>query len=359
MYSVSTIVVAGIVMLAAMTVCARVAPRVGLLDSPDGVRKLHDGQIPLTGGPALLLVLSVIIATSGSIAVAEHQVLLGIALITVLVGMLDDRFELSASGRLLVQLALAAGVVFAGGVSVTHLGDLAGTGSQLPLAWLAPWITIGALAAAMNAFNMLDGIDGQASGLALVGAGAIAVAAGLAGTPIPLIAIVLLGALPVFLVFNFGAPGGLLPKSFLGDSGALLLGLLVGWLLVSTAQQPDGWLRPVTVLWFAAVPLFDTLFVMSYRMMKRRSPLTPDRNHIHHLLTDFGLSKQLVLVTVLGVAAALAATGLALEAMQVPEVLAFLGLFALFLTHLRIAFGLQRLRERQHVQETPALSHSS
>ena len=269
-----------------MAIFAPLAPRIGLLDHPDFVRKLHDGAIPLIGGPALLLVLLAAIALFPGAFGASAAVLAGVAALTVLIGAVDDRLDISPGGRLLLMLGLAAVVAVFGGVSITHLGDLAGTGSDLPLGWLGPWITVGAIAAAMNAFNMLDGTDGQASGLALVAAAAIAGSALLAGAPLPTIALVLLGALPVFLIFNHMPVGGALPKSFLGDSGALLLGLLTGWLLIASAQAPAGWLDPVTVLWFAAVPLFDTLFVMSYRMLHRRSPLSPDRNHVHHLLQD-------------------------------------------------------------------------
>jgi UDP-GlcNAc:undecaprenyl-phosphate GlcNAc-1-phosphate transferase len=337
------IIVSAAGMLGAMAVFAPLAPRIGLLDHPDEVRKLHDGAIPLIGGPALLLVLLAAIALFAD-AFASAGVLAGVAALTVLIGSVDDCLDLSPSGRLLFMLGLAGLVTLFGGVSITHLGDLAGTGSDLPLGWLGPWITVGAIAAAMNAFNMLDGTDGQASGLALVAAAAIAGSALLAGAALPPIALVLLGALPVFLVFNHMPAGAALPKSFLGDSGALLLGLLTGWLLISSAQAPAGWLDPVTVLWFAAVPLFDTLFVMSYRMLHRRSPLSPDRNHVHHLLQDYGFSRLATLVMVLSSAAVFAAAGLALQQLSAPEVLSFLTLFGLFLGYLSAALYLHRRR---------------
>lgn len=331
-------------MFAAMGLLAPLAHRVGLVDTPDAVRKLHSGSIPLIGGPALLIALLVPAITFDLFATHTALVLMGICTVTVLLGALDDRFELSAGSRLLVQLMLAGISVFMGGVAITHLGDLAGTGSELPLGWLSPWITIAAMAAAMNAFNMLDGTDGQTAGISLIAVVAFALGALLTGSPIPLAALALIGALPVFLAFNLAAPDGRLPKSFLGDSGAMLLGLLVGWLAVSSAQSPHGWLRPVTVLWLCAIPLFDTLFVMSYRMLHGRSPLSPDRNHVHHLLHDLGLSRHAALAVVLSTAAAFSAAGLILEVMKTPELVAFLVLFGCFLAYMGGALHLHRRR---------------
>jgi UDP-GlcNAc:undecaprenyl-phosphate GlcNAc-1-phosphate transferase len=330
-----------VAMAVAMLVLAPTARRIGLVDAPDGIRKLHKGEIPLTGGPALLIVLVAILATQDARA---QGALLAFCALTVLIGTADDRFGLSALGRLFLQTVLAIGVVLTTGLTITHLGDLGGSGAFWELGVAGPWITVGALVAAMNAFNMLDGTDGQASGLALVSIGGLATTAAITGVTPPMVVLALLGALPVFLVFNLSPRKGRLPKSFLGDSGALLLGLLVGWQLVAAAQLPGAWLEPVTVLWLAALPLFDTLFVMGYRLSHGRSPFAADRNHAHHLLRDHGFSRHGTLVTVLALAVAFAVVGVLLQWLATPEVFRFVALIVLFLGYGSGALLLHRQR---------------
>jgi UDP-GlcNAc:undecaprenyl-phosphate GlcNAc-1-phosphate transferase len=337
-----TLALSALAMLVAMLALVPAATRMDLVDVADGVRKHHDGAIPLVGGPALVAVL--LLAWAAHSGDGFAGVLAAVSIVTVLVGAIDDRLDLSATLRLLVQLVLSAIVVLSGGVAITHLGDLAGNAVQLHLGWLSPWISIAALAAAMNAFNMLDGIDGQAAGLAWIAALGVGVAAILAGSTPPVVAIVLAGALPAFLFINLKQPGGRLPKCFLGDSGALLLGLHVGVLLIGSAREPDGWAAPVTVLWFAALPLFDTLFVMGYRMLHGRSPLSADRNHLHHLLLDHGATSRGALALVMLAAAGLAATGLVFERTDVPEMTSFLVLFGLFLSYVSVALLFHKRR---------------
>lgn len=341
MFSVS----AALITAVAMFVLARLAGAVGLVDHPDQVRKLHDGVIPLVGGPAILIALIVVllIATGGQLH--PWIPLACIAAAATLIGAFDDIHDLHAGGRLLGQLLLAGVAVTVGGVSITHFGDLIGTGSQLPLQILGPWIALGALAAAMNAYNMLDGTDGQCATLALIPVLAMIGTALASGHAPPVVLYALAGALPVYLLFNLAPLDGLLPKCFLGDSGATLLGLLVGWMLITAAQSPEGWLRPVTVLWLAAVPLFDTLFVMTYRVLHGRSPLSADRNHIHYLLADHGFSRLGVLACVSTLAAIMAAIGLLLQYVEWPEALSFGLIFLLFIAYLPTAIYLHRSRD--------------
>lgn len=351
------VISAALITAMAMLALARIAPHIGLVDHPDQVRKLHEGVIPLVGGPAILvsLVSILLIATDGELH--PWAALVCIAIAATLIGALDDKHDLHAGGRLIGQLLLAAVAVFIGGVSITHFGDLVGTGSHLPLGSLGPWIALGALAAAMNAYNMLDGTDGQCATVAWIPIVALIGTALVAGENPPVVLYALAGALPVYLVFNLAPLGGRVPKCFLGDSGATLLGLLVGWMLINAAQAPDGWLNPVTVLWLAAVPLFDTLFVMAYRVLHGRSPLSADRNHIHYLLADHGFGRLGVLACVASIAIAMAATGLALQYLALPEYVSFGLLFLLFVAYVPTAIHLHRSRDQalsEPYSEAPA-----
>lgn len=342
---------AALITALAIPALARIAPSIGLIDHPDQVRKLHEGAIPLVGGPAILIALIAVLLIATGGALQPWIPLTTLAIAATLIGAFDDKHDIHAGGRLLGQLLLAGVAVFVGGVSITHFGDLIGNGSQLPLHQLGPWIALGALAAAMNAYNMLDGTDGQCASLALIPTLALIGTALATGNTPPVVLYILAGALPVFVLFNLQPLGGALPKCFLGDSGATLLGLLVGWMLITAAQGPDGWLRPVTVLWLAAMPLFDTLFVMAYRALHGRSPLSADRNHIHYLLKDHGFSRIGVLLTVSAISITMAAIGLTMEFSGIPEYVAFGGIFLLFLIYLPVAIHLHRSRDRQAQEE--------
>ncbi len=334
--------VSAVIMAIAMVLWASLARPLRLLDAPDGVRKHHEGLVPLAGGPALFTVLLIISATLPVVPLDWRFLLTAAAAVTL--GALDDRFDLSATLRLGVQLIIGALVVTTTGSVLTNLGDLAGTGVAFDLGVSGPWITIAALAAAMNAFNMLDGTDGQAAGVGMVALGGLIAAAALAGqAPAPAV-VAIAAALPVFLVFNLAGNGGALPKCFLGDSGALLLGLFVGCALIDSAMAEAAIIRPVTVLWFAALPLFDTFFVMGYRALHGRSPLSADRNHVHHLLVDHGLTKHQGLAAVLAAASLLAAIGLALDLGGLPDAWSFFGVLTLFCCYVGAALSLHRRR---------------
>lgn len=342
MQSFELAMVSATIMAIAMVCWASVARPLRLLDAPDGIRKHHDGLVPLAGGPAILTVLAMVCVLFPQGAFDWRFLLIAGA--TVVLGALDDRHDLSATLRLGMQLILGAAVVAATGIVLDDLGNLAGTGIAFELDWTGPWITVAALAAAMNAFNMLDGTDGQASSIALVALAGLIAASVLSGQ-VPSPAIVAVAAcLPVFLLFNLTGNGGAIPKCFLGDSGALFLGLFVGCALIAEAQGEAAVIRPITVLWLAALPLFDTFFVMSYRMVQRRSPLSADRNHVHHLLVDHGLTKRQGLLAVLLASTLTASVGLALDFGGVPDAWSLAAILVLFLGYVAAALSLHRLR---------------
>ena len=342
MQSFEIAIVSAVIMAIAMFAWAAVARPLGLLDAPDGIRKHHVGLVPLAGGPALFTVLMCFGATLPTVAFGWEFLLIAAA--TVVMGALDDRFDLSATLRLGLQLIIGALVVTTTGTVLTDFGDLADTGVPFDLGFAGPWITVAALAAAMNAFNMLDGTDGQTASIALMALAGLIAAALLAGqAPTPVV-VAVAAAIPVFLVFNLGGNGGALPKCFLGDSGALLLGLFVGCALIDGAMNQTATIKPVTVLWFAALPLFDTFFVMGYRVVHGRSPLSADRNHVHHLLVDHGLTQRQGLAAVLAMAALLTAIGLALDFGGIPDAWSFLGVFTLFIGYVAAAVSLHRHR---------------
>ena len=271
-----------------------VAPKLGLMDHPSA-RKIHARPVPVIGGVALFLVVFMVSGLwMNQVPVFVWPLLTG-ALVLVVVGVLDDAMELSPLWRFLAQ-GLAIGLVIGlTGVRIDSFGFLLSDQWPLALGVLAVPVTLFGVIGIINAINMTDGIDGLATTLVLV--------------PLVLLWLVvpdvawrhwlgvLMVALLVFLLFNLA--GGR-RRVFLGDAGSLFLGFVVAWLVVYFSQGDHRVIYPVTALWLLALPVFDTIFVMTRRILAGRSPFSPDQQHLHHLLMRRGYSagKTLLLMAV-------------------------------------------------------------
>lgn len=281
----------------------RFALPLGLVDHPSE-RKHHLGGVPLIGGVSMFIGL-----LAGSLFYNKFslfgQVLIGTAGVLVMLGALDDRFDLSVRVRLLVQIVVILGVIASTGVYIHTLGHI--FGYQVGLHWAGIPLTVIAVIGLLNAFNMMDGIDGLAGGLALVSIGAISLFAGPSahyGAKL-LMALLTAATLP-YLAANLGFVGR---KIFMGDAGSMGIGFLLAWTLINLSQQPGTHLSPVDVLWCVALPVVDTLAVMYRRIRQRKSPFKPDRGHIHHILMDTGLSSRGTLVALIALASSIAFLG--------------------------------------------------
>jgi UDP-N-acetylmuramyl pentapeptide phosphotransferase/UDP-N-acetylglucosamine-1-phosphate transferase len=216
-------------------------------------------------------------------------------------GLKDDILVISALKKFLGQLAAAAILIHLADIRIDSMHGIFGLGTlPLPVSYLITYITFIVI---INAFNLIDGVDGLAGSLGVLTTsifGAYFFAAEM--QVYSLIAFAMAGSLLAFLVFNFNPA-----KIFMGDSGSLLVGLLNAILVIKFISVGDspGALVPiesVVAVGFSilVVPLLDTLRVFSIRIAKGRSPFVPDRNHIHHLLLDRGLSHRTVTVTCVG-----------------------------------------------------------
>jgi UDP-GlcNAc:undecaprenyl-phosphate/decaprenyl-phosphate GlcNAc-1-phosphate transferase len=203
--------------------------------------------------------------------------------------------------KFLGQLAAAAILIHLAGIRVDSMHGMFGLGAlPEPVSYLVSYITI---IVVVNAYNLIDGVDGLAGSLGVLTTAIFGAYFFMAEMQVySLIAFGMAGSLLAFLVFNFNPA-----KIFMGDSGSLLLGLVNAILVIkfiSVADAP-GALVPigsVVAVGFSilVVPLLDTLRVFSIRIANGRSPFVPDRNHIHHLLLDRGLSHRTVTVTCVG-----------------------------------------------------------
>ncbi|MBY5961351.1 UDP-N-acetylglucosamine--undecaprenyl-phosphate N-acetylglucosaminephosphotransferase [Marinobacter nauticus] len=305
------------------------AAELNLLDTPDH-RKLHSGQVPLVGGLSAFLGFALPLLLFVSLDETFYWFLAGATLL-VGVGALDDANDLPASLRLRSQVLAGILLVAGAGQSLYQVGDLFGGGDVVLGAFLGGLVTIAAVIGATNAFNMVDGIDG------LIGALAITALLGLAyvfsASPAYysefLMTICLVGALLPYLVANlqlFGARG----KVFAGDAGSMFIGFAVVWLLVRATQGEHAVMRPVTALWFIAVPLIDMVAIMVRRAKKGQPLMMADREHLHHIFLRAGFSHRQTLLIITFVAVLMAAFGLLGEVLAIDEWLMFLSFLLVF-----------------------------
>ncbi|MEM1115079.1 MAG: MraY family glycosyltransferase [Bacteroidota bacterium] len=287
-------VVAGLVTAFVTPAVRRVALRRGWTDQPDGRRKTHKTPTASVGGLAIVAGvaagLPLVLWAAPTLGVAGTSVpmaaLVGAALV-VATGWYDDVRGLGFKAKLLVETGVAFLLMAAGyqlDLSVVpFIGDTPLYVIPITLLWIV---------GVMNAVNLIDGVDGLASGVAMIAFLSMAMAFGFAGDVVlVLVALVFVGALAGFLVHNFN------PASiFMGDSGSLFLGyaLVVYSLSGPTSADPRlGLAVPILAL---GLPLLDTALSMVRRGVGRRSICAPDRDHIHHRMVDRMGVKQAVLV---------------------------------------------------------------
>jgi UDP-GlcNAc:undecaprenyl-phosphate/decaprenyl-phosphate GlcNAc-1-phosphate transferase len=277
--------------------------RHGVVDHPEA-RKVHASPIPRTGGVAIAAAYLVAVAAfmlaplKGKSFIDLPQVLrfMPAAGLVFTVGLLDDLLGLRAWQKLLGQVAAACVAYFAG-VQVLGVVGLSAHG------WWSLPLTIAWLVTCSNAFNLIDGVDGLATGVGLF-ASFTALAAGLLhhNAPLAIATAPLVGALLAFLHYNFN------PASiFLGDSGSLTIGFVLGCFGAIWSQKSATVLGMTAPLMALSVPLLDTGIAIARRFIRRQPIFSPDRNHIHHRLLDQGFSHKQVALLVYaacGIAAA-------------------------------------------------------
>lgn len=295
------------------------ARRVGLVDRPSG-RKQHAGHVPVIGGICFFVGTLVGLGYLGYIDRFVMSLMMGSALI-VAVGVADDISNLSVRTRLMVEGAIVGLVILSTGYYLDHIGGLL-PGLDLRLGLLGIPVTIVAVIGLMNAFNMLDGIDGLAASTAMVCIAAILMYDHAGGPSVGAVLMlqILFASLIPYVFVNLGWPDG--RKIFMGDAGSTVIGFLLGWSLIYLSHPRVGRLVPVEVLWCVALPLMDTLAVMYRRVRRGRSPFGADRQHLHHLLVDRGVSTQASLWIIVLLGAALAMLGYLLR--PLPDPLSFL-----------------------------------
>jgi UDP-GlcNAc:undecaprenyl-phosphate GlcNAc-1-phosphate transferase len=256
-----------------------------LVDIPDRSRKFHKRATPLTGGIGILL--AVIISTEIYLDInnlkgymPEFSKQLYIASIPLLILFLIDDFKnLRPLHRLIIQITLSLYVIFSTDIYLSNLGNLFGYG-EIQLGILSIPFTIFCVVGIMNAFNMIDGINGLCAGSAMM---ALLFIGFYSGLMYDSVLIVIIGAMVGFLIFNlrfFGKKRGV----FLGDSGSNLIGFWVAWCAIYSSQNTLYQVEAITMLWFVSIPLLDCIGLIFSRLVRGISIASPGRDHIHHKL---------------------------------------------------------------------------
>ncbi|MGG0623781.1 glycosyltransferase family 4 protein [Bacillus altitudinis] len=257
------------------------AIKIGAVDQPNK-RKVHDRVMPRMGGLAIFIGVAAG-ALAGGLFLHNKITAISVgAVLIVILGIFDDKYNLSAKFKFLVQVLVACLIVSTGlkmdFFSVPFLTD------RLELGWMAYPLTVLWIVGITNAINLIDGLDGLAAGISVIGLTTIAVMAFSADKILILsLSLVVIGSTIGFLFYNFHPA-----KIFMGDTGSLFLGYMICVTLFSVVV-------PVIIL---GVPIFDTTFAIIRRILNKQPISAPDKSHIHHRLMAFGLSHRMAVIVI-------------------------------------------------------------
>ncbi len=324
--------IAFVVTVAFMFALRPFALSVGLVDKPGG-RKAHIGEVPVIGGLAMFqgIYAGLLLVFGPSASLAS---LFSASFLLIAIGLADDRYGLTPLVRIVSQIAVVLIMVYGAGYELAELGDPLGFGPINMGPFTLIFTTVVTLTM-INAFNLVDGVDGLAGCLTSITLLSFAVIAGYQ-TPEAAMSLTVVGAVLGFLVFNFPVVWNRPLRSFMGDAGSTMLGFSIVWIALAMSQGSERLVSPVICLWFAALPIFDCLTCFTRRTLKGKSPLAPGRDHFHHHLKRGGLGVRQVLAVLSGLQLSYAVTGLVAHFAGVPDVIMFVGWAILGLTQRKV-----------------------
>ena len=292
MYTLLLIIFSMIVSLILTPIIIKISQKMDIVDKPN-YRKVHTKPISVLGGTVILFSFLLGIWLGHPIETEVKPLVIGSVLIY-LVGLIDDIYDLKPIIKLIGQIVAALVVVYYG-VTIDFIS--LPIGPTIHFGILGVPITVIWIVAITNAINLIDGLDGLASGVSAIALATIGFIAILqANIFIIMICSVLIGALLGFLCFNFHPA-----KIFLGDSGALLIGFIVGFLSLLGFKNITfvSLFFPIVIL---AVPFIDTLFAMIRRVKKGQHIMQADKSHLHHKLLELGYSHRQTVVLIYSIA---------------------------------------------------------
>jgi len=339
---------------------SHIANRIGLVDVPNE-RKVHRVPRPLIGGIGII-----ISATFSSLVFVPLHGMRGYfsgLAVLLLVGFFDDFQEIGHRKKFLAQIVATTLLTYLSKVYLFNFGDLLGLGPIVvpDMVWLTWGVTVFCVVGVTNAVNMIDGLDGLAGGVTFVSFLTFSVLASLSGnSTLMLLNLALAGAVLGFLRFNW-APSVL----FMGDAGSLCLGFSLSFMAVALTQGESILVKPIIVLLVLAVPISDTIVVMTKRICAGMSPFKPDKTHLHHILIRQGFDGGRPVKIILFLCIILSSLSILGVIFQISERL----LFALFISYFILNYLADSLVEKamkviksfqrkEKPQNCPAIVHS-
>lgn len=309
----------------------RVATRHGAIDEPDSGRRIHERPIPRAGGLGVVVAFVVIgllalglqwqtdLYASGRPwelnrwLLEENEIIavFGGAVLAATFGFVDDKWQIRARWQFIFQLSLAAFAILLG-LQILEINNplefLGGVFADDTLVFegiLAALVTAVWIVGMINSINFIDGLDGLSTGVAIIAALTLGfVSLGYQSSYQPMVALlcaVFAGSLLGYLPWNFNPA-----KVFIGTTGVMVMGYLLAVLAIL------GSAKVAVALLILGVPIIDTFFIITRRLLSGHSPFTPDRGHIHHRLLDLGLSHRGVVLLIYTITAVLAVTSVIL-----------------------------------------------
>jgi UDP-GlcNAc:undecaprenyl-phosphate GlcNAc-1-phosphate transferase len=285
----------------------------GDLDHPDE-RSQHEAPTPRLGGVAIFLAFLFSSIIFVPINDSVRGLLAGV-LIIFATGVMDDLSGISARQKFFGEAAACLVTIVVGKLYLTNLGNLFGFGDIVLPVWLGILFTLFAVVGMINAINLIDGLDGLAGGVSAVALTAFLILANLDHQrSTMLLAAAGIGAILGFLKYNFYPA-----RIFMGDTGSLVLGFLLGFMAVQLTQHPGATVSPMVPVLVLGLPILDTVWVMTRRVLMGLSPFIADRSHVHHKFLDLGLEHRSTVIVIYGISAIWACLAIVLR--SAPEYL--------------------------------------
>lgn len=347
-----------LVVLLATPSLIKVAILKRLFDAPGDTRKLHTRMIPTIGGIIIfagtlfsysLWFPSRIIHDSMQVvkSMEDYKFITSTLLVMFFVGVKDDIIGTAPVKKLVAHVLVGMVLVLMADIRISSLHGIFGI-DVIPY-WASVFLSLFTYIVVVNAFNLIDGLDGLAGGIGFIASTAFGAWFALAGDPaMAALAIALSGSLLAFLIFNFSPA-----KIFMGDSGSLTIGLIICILAIKlvsfdvSAIQNKFILnvsKPIFAMAVLFYPLVDTLRIFIYRAVRGVSPFSADRNHLHHRLIDMGFTQKKTVIILYIVNILMIALSLSLLYMNATIALLIVGGTALFFA--QIPFLIKRMKKR-------------
>jgi UDP-GlcNAc:undecaprenyl-phosphate GlcNAc-1-phosphate transferase len=276
----------------AIPIIIMVSNNKGLYDNPDDKRKIHSTPIPSLGGLGIFGGFIVALLVMADISGVTHSFQYFIAAFFVIFffGIKDDVLMISPMKKLIGQLTVSAILMFKAGLIISDMHGFLGV-AKIDITF-SYFLTLVTLVVTINAFNLIDGIDGLAGTLSIVSISVFSLFFFLNGDIFfAMLGFTFAASLVAFLIYNYSPA-----RIFMGDSGSMLCGLINAVLVIRFIETAESshilplLASPAMGFGILMLPLLDTLRVFGMRIMHGRSPFSPDRNHLHHILLDKGYS---------------------------------------------------------------------